>query len=498
MTLESTDTSMKAPVIDIVEQPNDTGDPRRIFGSMLDEHDYTITETEGALPEGLIGTLYRNGPGNWEVGGQPLEHIFDGDGMLSMFAFDGTSVRYRNRYVRTEHYLAGLNSVGVPQRGLGTLKPGGILANAFRGPANTANTNVMLHDGQLLALWEFGNPHALDPDTLATQGTYDFDGELGWLGTFSAHPKWDPATGEVYNFGFELSPRPVLRCYRLDTTGHLHRVRDVPLPEPVNNHDFALTDKHMVFVIDPIIVELKNMPAVALGMKSFDEALTFKASKGTTIVLVPRDGTRPTVIQTEALMHFHVSNAYEDGTDTVVDLVEWKQSWEELRPELRGFRDSDLEAPLFGGNLTRLRITKAATVTREVLSDAKGDFPQFDWRRSAQEHRYSYLAALSENSGVPNAIVKVDSATGSEQVHELPVGHMVGEPIFVPRSASAAEDDGWLLAVAYDSSVHRSRLLVLDATNPEGEAVFVGHLPHHIPPGFHGTFTSRVAKIPTS
>jgi all-trans-8'-apo-beta-carotenal 15,15'-oxygenase len=70
----------------------------------------------------------------------------------------------------------------------------------------------------------------------------------------------------------------------------------------------------------------------------------------------------------------------------------------------------------------------------------------------------------------------------------------VSEPIFVPAHPTAAEDDGWLLTVAYDPAHHRSRLLVLDAGDPEADALYVGHLRHHVPMGFHGTFTSRVAR----
>jgi len=71
--------------------------------------------------------------------------------------------------------------------------------------------------------------------------------------------------------------------------------------------------------------------------------------------------------------------------------------------------------------------------------------------------------------------------------------HIVGEPIFVPRSADAAEDDGWLLSLVYSASQHRSRLVVLDARDVESEPVAVAHLRHHVPLGFHGTFTQRVA-----
>jgi len=475
--------------------PSLEADPHRIFEPVHEEHDYVIEEVEGQLPDDLKGTLYRNGPGKWEVGGQPLGHIFDGDGMLSMFAIDAGQVRYRNRYVGTNHYRAGLTSEGAPERGLGTLKPGGPLTNAMRPPANVANTSVILHAGELLALWEGGNPHALDPDTLETRGKHNFDGELRWLGAFSAHPKVDPATGDLFNFGLEVFPRPRLRCYRVDPRGRMHHLRDVHIPEPVFNHDVALTERHMVFVIDPITVAYRDLPAVALGLTSFDRALRFKEQRGTTIVLVPRYGGKARLLQTKALMHFHVNNAYEDGDDTVVDLVCWEQDWDELNEGLRGFRDPAAHGGLdFGGYLTRLRITRDGRVLREELSDVPGEFPQFDRRLTGRRHRYSYLAARIGASEVPNAVVKSDHETGAERTHQLPEGNVVSEPIFVARSVDGAEDDGWLLAVGYDADTHRSRLLVLDGTNPEREPIFTGHLRHHVPQGFHGTFTERVAR----
>jgi all-trans-8'-apo-beta-carotenal 15,15'-oxygenase len=197
------------------------------------------------------------------------------------------------------------------------------------------------------------------------------------------------------------------------------------------------------------------------------------------------------VVQTEALMHFHVNNAYEDGGDTVVDLVQWDLDWNELNPKLRDFRTADGLA--YGGSLTRLRVTPDGRVLRERLSDASGEFPQHDWRFTGREHRYSYLAARTGDSVAPNAIVKTDHRTGAERAHVLPAGHAVSEPIFVPSTPDAAEDEGWLLAVGYDSIAHRSRLLVLDAKDPERDPWFTGHLRHHVPQGFHGTFTGRVA-----
>ena len=89
--------------------------------------------------------------------------------------------------------------------------------------------------------------------------------------------------------------------------------------------------------------------------------------------------------------------------------------------------------------------------------------------------------------------LKIDHHTGAVSGHHLGEGGYLGEPLFVPRTPDAAEDDGWLLAVNYDAAEHRSQLVVLDAADLDRGSLAVAHLRHHIPFGFHGTFTRRVA-----
>lgn len=111
----------------------------------LTEYDYRVDDIDGTIPAELDGTLYRNGPGRWQDhSGRPLHHLFDGDGMLSAFTIADGSVHYKNRYVRTNHYLGktGLNHMG-------TAAPGGIKSNIGRLPPNLANTNVVEHAGRL-------------------------------------------------------------------------------------------------------------------------------------------------------------------------------------------------------------------------------------------------------------------------------------------------------------------------------------------------------------
>jgi all-trans-8'-apo-beta-carotenal 15,15'-oxygenase len=467
------------------------GDPwHRVYEALEDEHDYEIDDVRGALPDGLRGTLYRNGPGRWQVGESLLDHIFDGDGMLSMFAFSGDGrVRYRNRYVRTRHYRYGQEHGRVGLRGIGTQRPGGMLANMFRPPANVANTGVVLHGGKLLALWEGGRPFRLDPDSLETLGEHSFGGRLKVAAAFSAHPSRCPDTGELFNFGMDFTRARSLRCYRVDPGGVLHHLPRVPLPYTPWNHDFALTRRHMVFVINPVVPKAAR---ILLGRGSVTDALRYEPHRPTCFTIVPRDGGKARVIEHEALLGFHFVNAFEEGNDIVVEFVRF-HDWDTVATAFREFRTRDFP---WGCALARYRVTpETGRVEAEELCALPLELPHADVRRTGRPHRHTYFAGRTR-PGSPDdriGIHALDHVTGVRKVHELPEGHGFGEPVFVPRAPDAPEGDGWLLALAYDPGEHRSRLLVLDARDVEADPVAVLGLRHHIPMGFHGAFTERVA-----
>ncbi|MEU8900280.1 carotenoid oxygenase family protein [Nocardia sp. NPDC048505] len=463
---------------------------------LYDEHDYDIDEFEGKIPAGLRGALYRNGPGKLDAGGQRLGHLFDGDGMISKFAIGDGGVRYRNRFVRTKHYHKSLTSTGgAPYRALGTLRPGGVLTNALQFPANVANTGVVMHAGKLLALWEGGPPTEIDPDTLGTRGVHRFGGALKWLGAFSAHPKWDTATGDMYNFGLAMVPNPGLVCYRVDRTGKLSTLGRVPLPRPMFNHDFGLTPKHLVFATAPLVFPAGKMMAAGLGLRNYIEAIDYEAQRGTMIALLPRYGGRPRILHTDPLMHLHLGNTYEDGTDTVIELVNYHASWEQLNGRLSGAQDGSLAAlgQPYGGTLLRLRITKSGRVLHEHLSDLHGDFPTFNLGYTSRRNRYTYLAVGADGHHYPNAIAKVDSVSGRQELHRLPERHFAHEAIFTPRPGATSEDDGWLLLATQDRPNSLAHLRILDAEHLEAGPVYVGSLRHHLPLSFHGNFTRHAA-----
>ena len=112
----------------------------------------------GEIPKDLHGAYYRNGP-NPVHAPKALHHWFDGDGMLHAIHFENGKASYRNRYIRSDDFNAEI---------AGTIDAGGVLLPAKRARENkvykdTANTDVIIHNGQLMALWYIsGTPVRVD------------------------------------------------------------------------------------------------------------------------------------------------------------------------------------------------------------------------------------------------------------------------------------------------------------------------------------------------
>jgi carotenoid cleavage dioxygenase len=64
----------------------------------------------------------------------------------------------------------------------------------------------------------------------------------------------------------------------------------------------------------------------------------------------------------------------------------------------------------------------------------------------------------------------------------------VSEPVFVAKSGSAGEGEGYLLATVFDEARNASHLAVLDAQHVEDGPIARADLDHRVPMGFHGSW----------
>ncbi|MBE9013653.1 carotenoid oxygenase family protein, partial [Pseudanabaenaceae cyanobacterium LEGE 13415] len=77
----------------------------------------------GAIPEGLRGSLYRNGPGRLERGGIRVGHWFDGDGAILAVHFNDTGATGVYRYVETPEFLNEVQAGKLLYSGYGMSPP---------------------------------------------------------------------------------------------------------------------------------------------------------------------------------------------------------------------------------------------------------------------------------------------------------------------------------------------------------------------------------------
>ncbi|MEB3335880.1 MAG: carotenoid oxygenase family protein [Leptolyngbyaceae bacterium] len=475
-----------------------TQDWQQGYRSQPQEFDYWIDEIEGQIPLELQGTLFRNGPGLLDINGERIHHPFDGDGMVCAIAFSQGRAHFRNRFVRTQGYVEEQAAGKILYRGVfGTQKAGGWLANAFDFKLkNIANTQVIYWGGKLLALWEAAEPHRLDPHTLETQGIDLLDGVLQPGSPFAAHPRIDRNAGEqgdasrLVNFAIQPGLSTKITIYELDESGTTVQQQTRNVPGFAFIHDFAITPHYCLFFQNAVSF---NPFPFALGLRGAGECVKFQPDKPTQILVIPRDPSQAMkVLETQSGFVFHHANAFERNlNELAIDSVCYA-ALPEVEPG-EDYRNTDFSA-LSEGQLWRFNLNlNTQTVERQLLESRCCEFPVVHPDYVGQPHRYVYIGAAHAPQGnAPlQAILKLDLTSGERQLWSAAPRGFVGEPVFVPRPNSVAEDDGWVISLIYDAARDRSDVVILDGRDLHQPPLARLHLKHHIPYGLHGNFTSE-------
>ncbi|MEN0005592.1 MAG: carotenoid oxygenase family protein [Bacteroidota bacterium] len=454
---------------------------------------------QGELPPALQGTLFRNGNGCFEHQGVQYHHLFDGDGMITKFEFKDGKIRYSNRYVRTKEFVEENEAGKMLYRSFGTNLPGGPLKNMLKMRfKNAANTSVIWHGGKMLALWEGGLPHEIDPVTLETVGRYDYEGVLindfsaidKWINPelpFSAHPKLHEATGVLHNFGTAAGAKQRLVLYEVQADGTAAKSQIIPMEEVTFTHDFVLTQNgRKIFFLTPVSFDLLQAFS---GLQSPVASIRVDHSKKTKVIVVDADQTVHE-LEMDFCFVFHFANGYDVGEDKVVIdgyIMEDFPSAEAMKTFLEGEVGEEDAAPM----LTRFELDLSRKqVKTSNLSPYPGELPNVAPTKEGRLNRYIWnIAGTPETTNmVLHGVAKVDAHERQTMYKDLKP-HLPGEPIFVPRPNPKAEDDGWILMLLFDTIEAETRLLVLEADTLE--EVASAKLPHNIPLGFHGMWLDQ-------
>ncbi len=428
------------------------------FAPVTEEVTGTDLPVEGAIPPELSG-LYVRQSANPVTGTSP--HWFMGEGMVHGVRLEaGRAAWYRNRYVKTP-YLENPDVQRISNEGV------------IDRTVSKANTHVLKHGGKILALEEGSFPYVLD-DQLETVGWTDYDGKL--TSAFSAHPKICPVTGEMLSFGYGQF-EPYLVYLRVSPDGKLVQSEEITVTGPTMMHDFAVSEKHALFLDLPVVFSLEDALKGTMPFRWSDD---YPARIG----VMPRTGGNADVkwFDVEPCYIFHTLNAWDEGNTVVLDACHNTEVW-------RSAGDMQGEGKL---TLRRFRFDlETGNAKEETLDDRPMEFPRVAAGVVGQKNRYGFTLRLDTGSDEPEfvGVLKSDLQTGKSELHDYGAGRNSSEPVFVTaQGADPNSDEGWVMSYVYDEGSGKSELVVLDATDMAKAPVARVTLPQRVPYGFHGSW----------
>ncbi len=425
----------------------------------------TLTDLpfEGEIPRELDGRYVRIGPN--PIAADPRSyHFFTGDGMLHGIRIAGGRAHwYRNRWIRS----------GAVARVAGFAP-----APGPRHIFDTVNTSVVGHAGVAYALVEAGSTPVRFGEELDEQRYEDFSGTLP--GSFTAHPRLDPATGELHAICYEATDPKRVRYNVIGVDGQVRRSVVIPVRHVPLIHDCALTERFVIVLDLPLTLSLRTV------LSGHGFPYRWNAAHPARLGLLPREGDAGDIrwLALDPCFVFHTVNAYDlpDGR-LVLDVIAYDRIFagDNSGPDTapRGFERWTVD-PIAG------------SVSIGMIDDAPQELPRFDERRTGRAYRYAYTMGLPDQMGPTltgdTPLLKHDLVAGTRRAHHFAPGRSAGEFVFAARAPDAEEDDGWLIGFVIDADGLTTSLEIIDARAIEAPPVAAIRIPHRVPPGIHGAW----------
>lgn len=431
----------------------------------------------GKAPRDLKGSLYRNGPGQLQYGEKHLSHWFDGDGMIHRIAVEDGQAVHQARFVDTKKRREEQAAQDFLAAGFGTI---GDERFSVEGPddVNAANTSVLVVDGELLALWEAGSAFSMDAETLETKGPKTWRDDLKGM-PFLAHPKVEP-NGRVWNLAVGGSR---VGIYQISKSGNLENFGLVDIGRAAYIHDWTMTDRHLVILVQPWINEALRPPVVA--------GFEWQPQHGLQMLIVDKDDfTNQRWAQAPARMFFHTGSAWEDNDGTIrFDVVLYKEPVlgdGGGTPEISGQWQYDESVQ--EGFLSQVTIPPSGDA---YLSETEiiGEFLQVDPRYRGQKRHITALpSGYSRNRPGHTGLTVHNWATAKTDQFVFGDDRMVEEFLFVPKAGSSDEADCWLIGSVLNLKAGVNEICVFDAKQVQDGPICIWQAAYSWPLGFHGTW----------
>ena len=492
--------------------------------------------SQGPLPKDLpAGCLLRIGPN----GATKEEGWLDGDGLIQCVVippnqsppiFSSTYVETRGRSLEQKSTDRNVGGAGKRFRGTLGAAPNGLamLQNLMKNgldfqttvvQKDTCNTALAVSGDRVLALMEQSPPSEIqiskDGRLRTVANMCRLDGAVVDApitgGSFGAHGRTDPKTGERIHVSYSSAAKPFVRVDTFAENWNLLTSVGVDVPAPIMIHDCAITDQFVVLLDFPLTVRPSRFLRDAFPVE-------YEPTNGARIGLAKRrqnsrtKDSEPLWFEVEAGVVLHVANAFERSDGMVVvhgfkSVPKGESSY--ILDYTPAFFHEWILDPVAGKVLQDRCLNPYEVVEFPIVEDRfVGSNPGCVYGLQTTSIGGPLLEYKTPQAGVLlNGVVKFSTKEGSagEVVsrYELEAGwHFCSEPTvvtktsrnghyvllyatFVPEKDSRDKNYD---EMARDGSSLRSRVVVLDGDDIASGPVSIIDLPYHVNYGLHSLY----------
>lgn len=533
--------------------------------------EYDIDDIDGVVPDDLVGVLYRNGPGKFGVDNERVQHVLDADGLIIQISFPKKSkdnnngertIKFRSRFVQTKAMMEEEEAktflyrgtfgtgprklVNPPKNGLNedpSEQPIAckLISNAFNTDIkNTANTQVIAFGGKVLALFEAGLPHELDPVTLETLGEYDMGGALpvgklpvklggdipdeftpSFIGgaAHTAHPNICPKTGNLV--GWHWSQLVTDKALEVTFTeweekdfskvaASTFSIKNCELAP----HDMALTENCILLKVNSLKMDQASFLS---GMTGPAASLKMDGRAPVQMHVFPRPTAEnqfePFQVEVPACFSIHFSHAYEDEeTGNIAaffsgwppsDSKDFLGAWGGFAPNFEVIPPTCYWKVEIDPQTKKCVHLGIAPGSVNACAEHLLVHPNFNIRKA--KYAYPVISNVIGDSTAPCGYARLEVEDGSEAPMEVGeknkdidayffgTRYFAGEPLVVPKHGGDINNEkcAYLLGMVHDCAKDKSALAIFDLENDIKDGpIAMLWLKSQIPHGLHGCFAS--------
>ena len=467
----------------------DFGDNPYLIGPhepIREELDTPDLECIGEIPKDFSGIYLRNGP-NQRHAPYGLHHWFDGDGMIHSAEFKDGKVSYRNKWIKTKS-LAKESEEGrsvwpglmdTPDRDLKTSWGSDLWLK------DNSNTDIAIHAGKAITtFYQCGEAYQLDPVTLNTLGSIDLESQGARL--MSAHCMTDESNGDLLFFDYAVKP-PYMTYGVINKDSQLVNFTPIELPGARLPHSMAYTPNYSILMDLPMFWDPELLD------KDIHK-VSFYPEMQSRFGILDRMASGDTIrwFDAEPCYIYHIVNSWEEENEVILDVCRMSSPVpsQEVRQKLSGPYGTMLAWLKLDACYHRYRFNLETGETKEERrEDLLSEFPVINNRYGGLPSRYSYHVTLADTDVILfDALVKMDSLTGTSQKFQFPEGCFGSEMQFAPRHNSNAEDDGYLISFVTNMESMKGEIQIFPAEDLSKGPICRLIVPQQIPPGFHSSF----------